>query len=190
MRTIITILTLCVAVLTGCSAINPPKIETAMTTPTVSVNTTTGSLFAIDEIRLGSQGYIALTNITDQPASLSRLFLCQGTQCFAMPDFTVDPGATVRIAAGSGAGLTSAVAANAAFGELRPSDGEIVLAASKNLQDPKSLLAYLEWGATPRTNTNAAIGAGLWIKGSFAPSASDATRLYRQEGGLWLFDTK
>ena len=190
MRTTIIVLTFIIFGLTGCNTMKPANTETATANPAVSANTTTGSLFAIDEIRLGSGGYITLTNITDQPASLNGLFLCQGARCFALPDIEVAPRATVRVAASSGAGLTSAVAANAAFGELRPSDGEIVLAASKNLQDPKSLLAYLEWGATPHTNTNAAIGAGLWIKGSFAPRASDATRLYRQEGGLWLFDTK
>jgi hypothetical protein len=35
-----------------------------------------------------------------------------------------------------------------------------------------------------------AIDAGLWIKGSFAPTADNATRLFRNEGGLWLFDAK
>jgi len=190
MRTIIIALALLALVITGCGASKPAIAETATANQAVSVNPTTGSPFALNEIGLGSEGYVALTNFTDQPAGLGGLLLCQGTQCFALPDVTVDPGATARVAAGTGAGLAGAVAANAAFGELRPSDGEIALYASKNMQDPKALLAYLEWGATPHTNTDTAIKAGLWIKGSFAPSANNATRLFRQEGGLWLFDTK
>ena len=186
MRTTIIVLTFIIFGLTGCNTMKPANSETATANPAVSANTITGSLFAIDEIGLGPEGYVALTNITDQAASLGGLFLCQGTQCFALPDVEVAPRATVRVAAGS----TGPVAAQFAFGELQPADGEIALAASNNLQDPKALLAYLEWGATPHADTEVAIKAGLWIKGSYAPSASNATRLFHQEGGLWLFDTK
>ena len=149
-----------------------------------------GSLFAINEVGLGPGCYIALTNFTDQPASLGGLFLCQGAQCFALPDVAVAPKATARVALGNGAGLDGVVAKGATIGELRPSDGEIALYASQNVKNPKDMLVYLEWGSTPHDNTQTAIDAGLWIKGSYAPTAKDATRLFRKDTGLWLFDTK
>jgi len=36
--------------------------------------------------------------------------------------------------------------------------------------------------------TPLAITAGLWMNGSFAPTSANATRLYRADTGLWLFD--
>jgi hypothetical protein len=139
---------------------------------------------------LGSDGYVALTNFTDQPASLGGLFLCQGAKCFELPNVEVAPGATARVAVGNGASLDGVVATGATVGELQPSDGEIALYASKKLDDPKAILAYLEWGSTPHEDTQVAIDAGLWIKGSFAPSSDNATRIFHNEGGLWLFDTE
>jgi hypothetical protein len=100
----------------------------------------------------------------------------------------VPAGSAVRIAVGDRTGLEPGVATGATIGELRPSDGEIALYASQMVNDPKAILAYLEWGTTPHDNTQTAIDAGLWIKGSFAPSSDHAKRLYRTEGGLWLFD--
>ena len=82
------------------------------------------------------------------------------------------------------------MATGATLGELRPADGEVALYSSQNVNDPKAMLVYLEWGSTPHEDTQTAIDAGLWIKGSYAPSAKDATRLFRQDTGLWLFDTK
>jgi hypothetical protein len=96
----------------------------------------------------------------------------------------------VRVALGNEAGLDGVVATGATIGELRPADGEVALYASQNVKDPKAMLAYLEWGATPHDDTQTAIDAGLWITGSFAPAADTATRLFRNEGGLWLFDAK
>jgi hypothetical protein len=130
---------------------------------------------------------VALTNFTDQPASLGGQFLCQGAKCFALPDVAVAPSATVRVAVGNGTGLDKVVATGATIGELRPADGEVALYASQNVKDPTAMLAYLEWGSTPHEDTQAAIDAGLWIKGSFAPTSDTATRLFRNEGGLWLF---
>jgi len=175
-------------VLIACATANP--IETATPSVTATPRSGSGTLFAIDEVGLGPDGHISLNNFTDQPASIGGLFLCQGSKCFELPNVEVAPGAIARIAVGSGTGLDGVVAKGATIGELRPSDGEIALYASKNLNDPKAILAYLEWGSTPHDNTQVAIDAGLWIKGSFAPSAENATRLFRTEGGLWLFDEK
>jgi len=173
-------------VLLGCA----PAIPTVANAPNVTATPRSGSgtLFSIDEVGLGSEGYITLTNFTDQPAKLGGLFLCQGATCFELPRVEVAPGAAARIAKGNGTGLEAVVGNGAAIGELRPSDGEIALYASEELNDPKAILAYLEWGSSPHENTQTAIDAGLWIKGAYAPTSEKATRLYRTEGGLWLFD--
>jgi hypothetical protein len=201
MRSIIIVLTALMLVLAGCNSSSPVQTATeAPTPPTLPISATpsqapsprsgSGSLFAIEEVGVGPAGYVALTNFTDQPASLGGLFLCQGAKCFALPDVAVAPKATVRVASGDGAGLDGVVATGATIGELRPSDGEVALYASPTVKDPKAMLVYLEWGSTPHDNTQAAIDAGLWINGSFAPTSNNATRLFRNEGGLWLFDAE
>ncbi|OGO28381.1 MAG: hypothetical protein A2136_08055 [Chloroflexi bacterium RBG_16_54_11] len=138
---------------------------------------------------LGQNGYVALTNCTDVPATLLGLYLCQGAVCFELPDVVVAAGATVRIATGDGAGLEHVVATHATLGELRPADGEIALAASAQPDDPQSLFLYFQWGSTPHELTRNAVKAGLWVQGGYGPSSQNATRLFKDEKtGLWLFE--
>jgi hypothetical protein len=194
MKNLIVPLLLLTLILAGCSpsVSIPPStpIPTVTSTPeTVAVSRSgSGSLFAINEVGLGQDGYVSLTNFTGQPASLSGLFLCQGSSCFELPETDVPADSTVRVAIGDGSELENVVATGAAVGGLQSSDGEIGLYASPNITDPDALLAYLQWGSTPHQNTGTAVQAGLWIEGAFAPSSNQAKRLYRTEGGLWLFD--
>lgn len=170
----------------GTDATATPALPQAAST---RVSSGMGSFFSIDEVGLGSNGYVTLTNFTDQPANLGGLFLCQGSQCFGLPDVVVDAGKTVRIAAGDGAGYEGVVATRATLGELRPADGEIALLASQELDDPQAMLAYFQWGSTPHKLTQIAIEAGLWLQGGYGPSSQTATRLFRnKDSGLWLFD--
>lgn len=153
------------------------------------VSSGTGTFFAINEVGLGPNGFVALTNFTDVPASLAGLSLCQGSECFELPDVVVDAGGTVRIAAGDGAGHEGVVATRATFGELRPSDGEIALVASQERDDPQAMFVYFQWGSTPHALTQIAVDAGLWVEGGYGPSSQNATRLFRvAETGLWLFE--
>jgi len=148
-----------------------------------------GSLFDIQEVGVGENGYVTLTNFTDQPATLKGLFLCQGTACFTLPDNTVTAGESVRIALASGNGIPNVIASNATLGPLNPKDGEIALTTAENPAKPELIIAYLEWGSTPHKLTPLAIKAGLWLDGSYAPTSPNATRLYRvKESGLWLFE--
>ena len=135
----IMIIALVMFVMIGCASANPTVINTPNVTATPRSGS--GTLFAINEVGLGPDGYITLTNFTDQPASLGGLFLCQGAKCFELPNTEVAPGKTVRIAVGNGDGLDGVIASGATIGELRPSDGEIALYASKKLDDPKAMLA-------------------------------------------------
>lgn len=185
------IIALIIAVLIGCTPANPTETQ-APDLPAPDVTATprsgSGTLFAISEVALGPNGYVALNNFTDQPANLGGLFLCQGSQCFELPSVEVAPGTVARVAVGNGSELEGVVVTGATIGELRSADGEIALYSSKKLDDPKAILAFLEWGSTPHENTQTAIDAGLWIKGAFAPTSANAIRLFHNEGGLWLFE--
>lgn len=147
------------------------------------------SFFAIHEMGLGPDGYAALTNFTDVPVTTAGLYLCQGSNCFELPDAVISPGETGIVAVGDGTGLAGVIATRATLGELRSSDGEIALLTSPDSGDPEALLIYLEWGSTPHELTDVAVAAGRWLEGSFAPTSETATRLFRvEESGLWLFE--
>jgi hypothetical protein len=177
----------------ACAGGNPTDAPSASATSTAAAPAKSasgsGTFFAINEVGLGPNGFVALTNFTDVPASLAGLYLCQGSDCFALPDAVVDAGKTARIAVGDGAGHEGVVATRATLGELRPSDGEIALVASPEVDDPGAIFVYFQWGSTPHELTQLAIDAGLWVAGGYGPSSPNATRLFKvAETGLWLFE--
>lgn len=175
-------------ILTGCAGDQPEETQAANNSP-IAQTSQSGSFFDIIEVGLGPQGYVTLNNFTDVPVSLGGLYLCQGSDCFALPDQVVEAGQTVRVAVGNGQGLENVVATNATLGELRPADGEIAIFASEDTDDPQMLLNYLEWGSTPHELTEMAISQGLWLEGSYAPSGPNGTRLYRlEESGWWVWE--
>jgi hypothetical protein len=146
-----------------------------------------GRYFKISEVGLGPRGWVTLVNYTDTPASLATLFLCQGDGCVDLPDYDVAPGAEARIAVGDGAGLNNVALKNAAL-ELTPPNGEVALYSASNVNDPKGMRTYLEWGSTPHPLTDIAIDKGIWLTGSYAPSGPEATRLWQNDAGLWVWD--
>jgi hypothetical protein len=155
----------------------------------VKIGSGEGAFFSIDEVGLGPNGFVALTNFTDNPANLGGLYLCQGNACYELPEVVVDSGETARIAVGDGAGIEGEVVTHATIGELRSADGEVALTISPNVQKPEEVLAYLQWGTTTHQLTELAIQAGLWLEGSYAPTSQNATRLFIvKETGLWLFE--
>lgn len=189
----VSLIAFCLLIVAACTGANQGTDATDGTAQPESVpaqvSSNTGTYFAINEIGLGQNGYIALTNFTDVPASLASLYLCQGVICFELPDVVVAAGETVRIATGDGTGLDGVISTHADMGGLRPTDGEIALVASAIPDDPHSLLLYLQWGSNPHALTQMAVDAGLWTKGGYGPSSENATRLYKDMGtGLWLFD--
>jgi ABC-type transport system substrate-binding protein len=187
----------------ACSSSDADKTTTTAAdgeTPTTAVAETTtttireqpedaSSFFSINEIGLGPDGYVSLTNFTDVPVRLASLVLVQGSDSFELPDVAVEPGDTVLVAVGDGEGLENVVATDATLGDLAPADGEIALYTSQEFDDPTAMIVYLEWGSTPHDLNPVAIEAGLWLEGSFAPTSATATRLFRvEESGLWLFE--
>lgn len=145
-----------------------------------------GFNFDIKEVGLGADGYVALRNYVDVPSSLTGLYLCQPPDCVGLPDVEIQPGEVAVIAVGNGDGLDGVVMTDADL-TLTPADGEIALYASEDVENKDDLRVYLQWGLTPHAGTEVAQAAGLWGTG-WAPSSAGATRLFRNEGGLWLFD--
>lgn len=144
--------------------------------------------FEISEVGLGPNGYVTLLNYTDQAATLDGLRLCQPPTCADLPDTVVAGGGVARVAVGDATGIESVVLERAGL-QLRPAEGEVALFADGGLDDPDAIRSYLEWGSTPHAATPVAVRAGLWREGSYAPSGTDATRLYRTDANLWVFDT-
>jgi hypothetical protein len=166
---------------------SPPDSNSSpgVTRPSVG----SGTFLAMDEVGFGKNGYVSLTNFTDTPTTLAGLQLCQGHDCSSLPNDVVDAGQTVRVATGNGSGLENVVAKNASIGTLDPTDGEVALYVPSDYTDPRAMLAYVQWGSTPHDLTPVAVEAGLWVEGSYAPTAPNAVRIYKLPSGLWLFDT-
>lgn len=143
--------------------------------------------FAIEEIGLGPEGYVTLLNYTEATASLDTMFLCQADACVDLPDVVVGPGEVARIAVGDGTGLEN-VAMTGADLDLTPADGEVAVFHSKDVSDKAEVRAYLQWGSTPHELTKVAVEAGLWIEAGYAPSAPHATRLWKTDANLWVWD--
>jgi hypothetical protein len=180
MQRSLAIILLAAALAGGCASVSPSPSR---------VDSGASRFFAIDEIGLGPEGYVTLLNFTDVAASLDEVFLCQPPACVDLPDVVINPGGVARIAVGDGAGLDEVAMTDAPL-TLSPTDGEIAIFDSPDVSDSATIYAYLEWGSTPHEATSVAIEAGLWQEGSYAPSSPDATRLYRTDANLWVFDTK
>ena len=166
-----------------------PLCRKATATESGSYVPLAGSFLAIYEIGLGPQGYVAITNFTNVPVSTAGQYLCQGSDCFALPDVIVEAGSRVKIAVGDGSGLENVIATQATIGELKPSDGEVALFNSDKYDDPAALLDYLQWGSTPHEFTSLAVEAGLWIMTGYAPTTPNAIRLYvNEETNGWIFE--
>ena len=121
------ILVIYLILISGCEGKNLLFNTTDAISPTQASSVRSSHLdgfsFAINEIGLGSNDYIALTNYTNVPASLTGLYWCQVYAFFELPGINVAVGDTIRITTVDGDGLEGVVATNASLDELRSSDG-------------------------------------------------------------------
>ncbi|HEY4668225.1 MAG TPA: hypothetical protein VIH05_00465 [Tepidiformaceae bacterium] len=193
--------------LVACGSSDPesptPAGETASATPEASstaaptaAGTATphrgpgvGFYVSIEEVGLGPNGYVTIKNFTETAINIGDLYICQPPRCTRLPEAVMQPGTVGRIAVGDGAGIENVVAKNVPL-QLAPSDGEVAIFGSEKVDDPAAIRAYFEWGATPHAATAVAIKAALWVEGSFAPTGERATRLYRTEANLWVWDSE
>jgi hypothetical protein len=143
--------------------------------------------FSIEEVGLGSNGYVTLENFTGVAEPLGGLVVCQGSHCQKLAAAQVAPGKRVRIAVGDGKGVENVVMSKVDLGTLKPSDGEVAIYANGDAQHPKDIVNYVQWGSTPHARTAAAVKAGLWLRTAYAPTSPKAVRLYKRPSGLWLF---
>ncbi len=135
--------------------------------------------FTIAGAVFGDGGYVVITNVGSGRGSLAGFALCQRPSYYVLPDITLDPFDSVWVAAGDGSGLTASsiveiIAANGAFGGLRPADGELALYSSAQFARADELVSYVEWGETDHGRSSLAIEAGLWEEGAFVEIPPDA----------------
>ena len=177
--------------LAGCGDSDSDGTPAATTTPGVAGSPQPADaatyFFDIEELGLGPGGYVALRNYTDVAGTLGGLFLCQPPRCFHLPDVEVAAGELAVVAISEDSDLDDVVATWPDLA-LTPSDGEIALYASEDVNDPGEIRDYLQWGSTPHEGTATAVDAGLWQETGFAPSSEKATRIFHDEGGWWKFD--
>jgi len=192
-RFLTTVLAVGLLVVAGCGTVTPTPGPTGVTTnPSLSPDPSSDAndlsrYFSIVEVGLGPDGYVTLINYTESPASLGDVFLCQADGCVDLPDTVVEPGQLARIAVGDGEGLGNVVVRNAEL-DLAPADGEIGVFRSEDITDSAGIRSYLQWGSTPHEMTDTAVEAGLWIATAYAPTAAHATRLWKTEANLWVWD--
>jgi hypothetical protein len=181
------LLSACNASVDSPSPTTTPSSALASPRPGSDANDVT-NYFSIEEVGLGPNGYVTLLNYTDVPASLDTLLLCQPAGCVDLPDVVVEPGEVARIAVGDGEGLEKVVMTGARLA-LTPADGEIAIYHADDLRNPDEVRHYIQWGSTPHELTMVAVAAGLWREDGFAPSGPSATRLWKRDGGWWVWDS-
>lgn len=169
------------------AAASSTPAATAAGTPTPHRGDGVGFYLSIEEVGLGPEGYVTIKNFTETAINIGDLYICQPPRCTKLPEAVIEPGATGRIAVGDGAGIENVVAKNVPL-QLLPHDGEVAIYGSEKVDDPSAIRAYFEWGSTPHGATATAIKAALWVEGSYAPTAEQATRLYRTDANLWVFE--
>jgi hypothetical protein len=192
-RFVTTVLAVGILLVAGCSSTTPTSNPTGVTTnPSLSPDPSSDAsdlsrYFSIVEIGLGPDGYVTLINYTEVAASLDGVFVCQADGCVDLPDTVVEPGQLARIAVGDGEGLANVVARDADL-DLSPADGEVGVFRSRDVTDSDGIRSYLQWGSTPHEMTDTAVEAGLWLPTAYAPTAAHATRLWKTEANLWVWD--
>lgn len=143
-------------------------------------------VFTIEEVGLGPDGWVKLRNFSSVAATMDGLYLCQPPDCFALPDTEIAAGEAAVVAASGDTDQTDIVATWDDV-TLNPPDGELGVYASEDTSDPAQVRAYMQWGSDPHDGTEAAVEAGFWVSG-YAPTGDDATRLYQNDSGLWLWE--
>ncbi|MCI0583757.1 MAG: hypothetical protein L0227_12870 [Chloroflexi bacterium] len=192
-RLVTTALALGLVVVAGCaSTTTTPSPSGAITNPSLSPDPSSDAsdhsrYFSIVEIGLGPDGYVTLINYTGAAASLAEVYVCQANGCVDLPNTIIEPGQLARIAVGDGEGLASVVVRDADL-DLSPEDGEVAVFRSEDVTDSAGIRSYLQWGSTPHEMTDTAVEAGLWIATAYAPTAAHATRLWKTEANLWVWD--
>lgn len=166
---------------------SPTAEPTVAGTPTPHRGEAVGFYLSIEEVGLGPDGYVTIKNFTDTAINIGDLYICQPPRCTRLPEAVMEPGALGRVAVGEGRGIEGVVAKNVPL-QLSPSDGEVAIFGSEKVDDSSAIRAYFEWGSTPHAGTATAVKAALWVEGSYAPTAENATRLFRTDANLWVFE--
>lgn len=115
--------------------------------------------FHISRVVFGPDGFSEITNGPDQPVDPAGLLLCQFPAYPAVPAGSVEPGGSVRVAAGD-------------LGGLNPIDGELALYIEPSFEDPDAVVSYVQWGSVGHKRAHPAIAGGVWSEDSFVDAAA------------------
>ncbi len=103
-------------------------------------------------VAFGEDGYVEVTNVGTAAGSLEGHWICQFPAYFRAGG-QLAPGESVRFDR-----------ADSGFGSLNADSGEIGLYTSNSFGDPKSIIAYVEWGETGHARSGVAAEAGVWAE--------------------------
>lgn len=121
-----------------------------------------GSAFYISEVVFGSDGYVAVTNGSNETADPDGLFLCQFPSYPALPAGSIGPGKSVHVAASD-------------LGDLSNDSGETGLYLRPDWSDPEAIAGYVQWGSTGHKREAPAVEAGVWERDAFVDASGAAS---------------
>ncbi len=108
--------------------------------------------FVLTAVAFGEDGYVEVANVGGAAGSLEGHWICQFPAYFRASG-QLAPGESVRFDR-----------ADSGFGSLNADSGEIGLYTSNSFGDPKSIIAYVEWGETGHARSEVAAEAGVWAE--------------------------
>ena len=150
----------------------PPGSDTAVPAPDDGGLTPGGGL-TVSEVVFAS-GVATITNTGDEAIDLGGHWLCNRPTYVALPDQTLEPGATVQIV----------------LGGLETGGGEVALYDSRDFGNTEAILDYVTWGSGGGRQS-VAEGGGRWSGSPVEPDGAVALALVGDPGGAagWASST-
>lgn len=119
------------------------------------------SQFYISEVVFGPDGYVTVTNGSDDPADPAGMQLCQFPAYPDLPSGEIPGGGSVQVPGSD-------------LGGLEGASGEAALYLSPEYENPDAIAGYVQWGSADHKRSDPAIDAGLWEAGSFVEADGSA----------------
>ena len=118
-----------------------------------------GHPFHISRVVFGPDGFGEITNGSDVGADPAGLQLCQFPAYPHVSVGLVQPGGSVRVAAGELGGLSS-------------DGGELALYVNPSFEDPAAVVSYVQWGSVGHKREQPAIAGDVWLDNTFVDAAT------------------
>ena len=100
----------------------------------------------IDRLYLDGHQMIQLRNISDAPASLDGLVMCQFPRYWPLPaGLDLGPDETLFVNTGSGTDTADTIFAGGGVGTLDPASGEVAIYRGRSFDSPAAIASYVGW---------------------------------------------